>query len=200
MSAPEGSVRAGGRLSPLMATLRVRRAERALHGVRPGRVLDVGCGHFPFFLSRSTFDRRFGVDRERGPGWTELAATQGVMLAVVNVERAPRLPFGDCSFDAVTLLAVVEHLRAETLEPLLADVRRVLDDGGRVVLTTPPPWSDPVLRVLARFGLASRTELDEHQTTYTPRRLRALLERAGFARVRAGLFELGLNVWASGER
>jgi SAM-dependent methyltransferase len=183
-----------------MATLRVRRAERALRGVRRRRVLDVGCGHYPYFLSRSAFDRRYGIDRERGPAWTELAATQRVMLAVADIERTPRLPFGDSTFDAVTMLAVVEHLKAETLEPLLADVRRVLADGGRFVLTTPPPWSDPVLRVLARLGLASRTELDEHQTTYTPGHVCELLERAGFLRTRAGLFELGLNVWASGER
>lgn len=183
-----------------MATLRVRRAERALRGVRRGRVLDVGCGNYPYFLSRAVFDRRYGVDRERGPEWTELAATQRVRLAVADIERTPRLPFSDSSFDAVTMLAVVEHLKAETLEPLLTDIRRVLDDGGRFVLTTPPPWSDPVLRFLARFGLASRTELDEHQTTYTPRRLRELLEAAGFGRARAGLFEFGLNAWAAGER
>lgn len=183
-----------------MATLRVRRAERALRGVRRGRVLDVGCGHYPFFLSRTAFDRRFGLDRERGPGWSELAAEQRVMLTIADIERTPRLPFADSSFDAVTMLAVVEHLKAETLAPLLLDVHRVLDNQGRIVVTTPPPWSDPVLRVMARRGLASRTEHDEHQTTYTPKRLRELLDRAGFVRARAGLFELGLNVWASGER
>lgn len=161
-------------------------------------MLDIGCGHFPYFLSRSDFDRRYGLDREPGPGWTALAAERRVKLVVADV-GTPLLPFADATFDAVTMLAVVEHLPAEKLHPLLTDVRRVLADPGRLVLTTPPPWSDPVLRVLARLGLSSRTELDEHQTTYTPRRLREILVRAGFGRVRAGLFEAGLNAWATGE-
>lgn len=192
-----GFVRAGGRLSPLMAKLRARRAERSLRGVEHGRLLDIGCGHHPYFLTRSDFARRYGVDREPGPGWKEV---DGVMLSVADVERTPRLPFRASAFDAVTMLAVVEHLDEGTLAPLLADVRRVLADGGRLVITTPPPWSDPVLRGLARMGLSSRTELEEHQAAYTPGRLRALIAGAGFARPRAGLFEAGLNVWATGDR
>ena len=183
-----------------MAELRVKRATRALRGVRRGRVLDIGCGHYPLFLTRSDFAGRCGVDRDPGPRWRELARSREVLLTVADVQHTPRLPFADGTFDAVTLLAVAEHLNAVTFEPLLADIRRVLVDGGRVVLTTPPPWSDPVLRGLSKLGLSSKEELDEHQAAYTPRSLRALLERAGFARTRAGLFELGLNVWASGDR
>lgn len=165
-----------------------------------GRLLDVGCGHYPFFLSRSGFVRRVGLDRERGPQWKEVATTSGISLVQGDIERTSRLPFRDQSFDAVTMLAVVEHIDESTLSPLLSDARRVLTPGGRLVITTPPPWSDPVLRTLARFGLSSKTELDEHQAAYTPATLRALLERAGFVRAKAGVFELGLNVWASGDR
>lgn len=181
-----------------MAALRARRAERALRGVRRGRLLDVGCGHYPYFLTRSDFARRHGVDREPGPDWTARPA-DGITLAVADIERTPDLPFRTGTFDAVTMLAVVEHISERALGPLLADIRRVLAPGGRLVITTPPPWSDPVLRVLARAGLASSTELEEHQVTYTPSRLRGLLEAAGFSRVRAGVFEAGLNVWASGD-
>lgn len=183
-----------------MATLRARRAERLLRGIPRGRLLDIGCGHFPYFLTRSAFARRHGLDREPGPAWPELTGARNLHLSVGDVQRSPRLPFRDESFDAVTLLAVVEHLEPRSLAPLLAEVRRVLTGDGRVVITTPPPWSDPVLRTMARAGLSSRTELEEHQVTYTPRRLRELLAAAGFGRVRAGLFELGLNAWATGDR
>jgi SAM-dependent methyltransferase len=181
-----------------MATLRARRAERALRGVGQGRLLDIGCGHYPFFLGRSDFANRFGLDRQRGPGWKELATRAGFSLLEADIVRT--LPFRDESFDAVTMLAVVEHIDETTLGPLLTDARRVLSRGGRLVITTPPPWSDPVLRTLARFGLSSKTELEEHQAAYTPARLRDLLERAGFDRARAGVFEAGLNVWATGDR
>jgi SAM-dependent methyltransferase len=180
-----------------MATLRARRAERALRGVVRGRLLDVGCGHYPFFLSRSDFAGRFGLDREPGPAWKDVTEFE---LTVADVERTPSLPFADASFDAVTMLAVVEHLDDAIVSQLLADTHRVLRPEGRLVITTPPPWSDPVLRVLARLGLSSKTELEEHQAAYTPSELRRLLERAGFRRSRAGLFEIGLNVWATGTR
>jgi SAM-dependent methyltransferase len=180
-----------------MATLRARRAERALRGAARGRLLDVGCGHYPFFLTRSDFTGRYGLDREPGPQWRDVP---GIALTVADIERTPRLPFRDDTFDAVTMLAVVEHVDEGILAELLADARRVLRAGGRLVITTPPPWSDPVLKGLARLGLSSKTELEEHQAAYTPSGLRRLLASAGFGRARAGLFELGLNVWATGFR
>ena len=194
----EDVVRSGGRLSPLMATIRSRKAEKLLQGVKRGRLLDIGCGHYPLFLTRSPFRGRFGIDREQGPSWRSDSAGR-LQLSVVDIESSSHLPFRDSTFDAVTMLAVVEHLDPETLPHLLIEVKRLLADGGRLVVTTPPPWSDPVLRILSRLGLSSRIELEEHQTAYTPSDLCDLVEHAGFGQPDSGLFGLGLNAWASGD-
>ena len=49
------------------------------------------------------------------------------------------LPFADASFEAVLLVAVLEH----TSEPwrLLAEAQRVLKPGGTVVIVVPNDWT-----------------------------------------------------------
>jgi SAM-dependent methyltransferase len=51
------------------------------------------------------------------------------------------LPFVAGSFDTVVLGEFVEHF--ECLKPILTEVQRVLVRGGRLVLTTPNPYSWP---------------------------------------------------------
>lgn len=104
-------------------------------------VLDVGCGtgHVSFHvLSRLgpsgrvvAVDRDAGlVDLARRRGWEEI----GKRL-FFKVETAESLSFGDGVFDVVVgnLLypELIDHQRA------LAELRRVLTPGGRLLLTTP---------------------------------------------------------------
>jgi SAM-dependent methyltransferase len=112
------------------------------------------------------------------------------------------LPYPDAHFDAVTMLAVFEHLRKERLPLILDEVRRVLRSGGVVVLTTPAGWTEPILNTLARLGLISAVEIDEHQDTYDRAAVLGYLHAAGFTpdRVRAGSFELGMNLWFAATR
>jgi hypothetical protein len=54
-----------------------------------------------------------------------------------------------------------------------------------------------VLHALSPLGITSREQHEDHQDTYDPAKVRALLERSGFAAadVEVGRFELGLNLW-----
>jgi SAM-dependent methyltransferase len=183
-----------GVLSPLLAWLRWRQAERLLRGVPLTSALDVGAGTFPAFLCRLRCTRRVGLERrEPEAPWPEGIERLGVDLAT----DAP-WPLAERSFDAVTLLAVLEHLPPEAAVRTLREARRVLSAGGVLVATVPGARADGILAPLARLGLASRENLEEHQQSYDPRSLRAAFLGAGFdARgVETGRFELGLNVWA----
>jgi SAM-dependent methyltransferase len=53
-----------------------------------------------------------------------------------NLERDP-LPWPDSSFDAITCMHLVEHLRDHTL--LFVEISRVLKPNGRVYIETPHP-------------------------------------------------------------
>ena len=77
---------------------------------------------------------------------------------------AIELPFADESFDAVLLVAVLEHTR----EPwrLLAEARRVLKPGGRVVMVVPNDVTMSAGRLLlAQFPI----RYPDHLTFTTPR-------------------------------
>jgi SAM-dependent methyltransferase len=136
------------------------------------------------------------MDRMVGEGGRIL---DGIRLVHHDFERDPSLPFESDFFDAVTMLAVFEHIEPAPLAELLREIRRVLRPGGTLVLTTPASWTDPILRALARLGLVSREEIDEHKDAYDLPRVVRLLTEAGFSpdRIRTGTFELGMNLWAA---
>jgi hypothetical protein len=77
----------------------------------------------------------------------------------------------------------------------------VLAPGGRVVITTPAPWSDGLLHWMARRGLVSAEEIEEHVYAYTQALLGWYFGKADFPmqKIRSGYFELGLNMWATAD-
>ncbi|HEX2252409.1 MAG TPA: class I SAM-dependent methyltransferase [Thermoanaerobaculia bacterium] len=205
MTAPEPSptpparfTRGHGLLEPLLARLRARQAERLLPAeLRGGRILDIGCGSYPYFLAHTSFREKLAIDRQQ-----PAAPPAGIRWHALDLNATPELPFPDEHLDAVTMLAVVEHLDPASLVVLFSEVRRTLRPGGRLVVTTPAAWSDGLLHVMARVGLVSREEIDEHVYAYTQPLLGWYFGRAGFSmdRIRFGYFEMRLNLWATAER
>ena len=195
---PRRFTRGRGLLEPTLARLRARRADRLIPpGVRGGRILDVGCGSYPYFLSHTSFREKLAIDR-----LPPTAQAPGIDWHCLDLNATPRLPLPDAHLDAVTMLAVVEHLDPAGLEVLFAEVHRVLRPGGRLVVTTPAAWSDGLLKMMARLRLVSAEEIDEHVFAYTQPLLGWYFGRAGFARdrVRFGYFEGWLNLWATADR
>jgi SAM-dependent methyltransferase len=100
------------------------------------------------------------------------------------------------------MLAVFEHVTPERLVSLVSDIRRVLTPGGLYVLTTPAKWTDALLRHMARAGLVSSEEIDDHKAQYTHPEIAAVLTAAGFAanHQRFGYFQGYLNLWATARK
>lgn len=161
-------------------------------------ILDIGCGRFPAFLKQVPYTRKTGLDRL---GWSG-DPLPDIKIVKGELEDPQPLPFEDGSFDAVTMLAVMEHVTPERVIVLLADIHRLLRPGGALVITVPTPFGDRFLHFVSRFGLTSRENLNEHKDRYTAAKLRALLTDAGFpdASVRTGRFMAGLNHWAFARR
>jgi hypothetical protein len=76
---------------------------------------------------------------------------------------------------------------------------RLTAHWGVYVMTTPAYWTDGLLKLLARLGLVSHQEVDEHKGSYRHSEIEAILVDAGFGRdqIRLGYFEAGMNVWAT---
>jgi SAM-dependent methyltransferase len=193
--------RGKGLLEPLLARLRTQRANGLIpRDLRDGRILDIGCGSYPYFLAHTAFKEKFAVDQLPMP--SETAHSNQIEFFELNLNQEPRLPFEAEYFEAVTLLAVVEHLNPESMAVLFKECHRVLKKKGIVVLSTPAAWSDGLLRVMAHLNLVSAEEIYEHAFAYTLPLIGWHFGQAGFEmrKVRFGYFEFMLNMWATAEK
>ncbi len=102
------------------------------------RILDAGCGSGP--LSAALRDRGAVVTgMDSSAGMVRLARRRlgdGVALHVADL-RDP-LPFGDGAFDDVVASLVLHYL--EDWAPTLAELRRVLRPGGRLIASVDHPF------------------------------------------------------------
>jgi SAM-dependent methyltransferase len=184
-----------------------RRMNAALAAIRPSlrgtEILDVGCGSYPLFLLNAPFSRKVGVDQIDPSALSESGRLPaGLELSRLTLNGTVRLPFPDASFSCVSSLAVIEHLDPPGLPSLMAEIHRVLKPGGQLVLTTPHAFADGILRALARFGLVSKEEIEEHKSLFLHSHIRDLLVQAGFpaGNTEVSGFMLGLNILAVAEK
>ena len=192
------TTRGHGLLEPLVAKLRAAQANRLIPAhLRSGRILDVGCGSQPYFLSHTSFREKYAIDQLTPAGMAESISWHTLDL---NVDQ--KLPYEDGFFHVVTMLAVVEHLNPSILVQLFREIHRVLAPGGMLVATTPASWSDGLLKLLARSGVLSAEEIFEHKYAYTLPLLGWYFGTANFSmdKIRFGYFECMLNMWATAER
>ena len=197
-SAKDYTTRGSGLLEPLLARLRAKRANQLIPStLREGRILDIGCGSYPYFLSHTYFKEKFAIDQLKKP-----KSAQNINWFNLDLNHHPHIPFEDEYFNAVTMLAVVEHLNPASLVLLLKEIHRILHPGGVLVITTPAAWSDSLLQWMAKVNLVSEEEINEHVYAYTLPLLGWYFGKAGFemSKVKFGYFELNLNMWAIAQR
>jgi SAM-dependent methyltransferase len=181
-----------------VAKLRAHQANRLIPAhLRSGRILDIGCGTQPYFLSHTSFREKYAIDQLTPAGMSE-----SISWHTLDLNVQPKLPHEDGFFHVVTMLAVVEHLNPNILVQLFREIHRVLVPGGCLVATTPASWSDGLLRLLARAGVLSAEEIFEHKYAYTLPLLGWYFGMANFSmdKIRFGYFECMLNMWATAER
>ncbi|BAU11722.1 type 11 methyltransferase [Leptolyngbya sp. NIES-3755] len=173
-------------LEPVLRWLRLRRviAEIPEHSI----VLDVGCGRKAAFLKAIAprIQQGYGVD-------FKVAEFQTDKLTAIQVHLGEELPFADASFDVVTMLAVLEHIEHE--QAILQEIHRVLKPGGKLVLTVPSIWAQPVLEFLSyRLRIVDEAEIRDHKRYYDRQTLkRVLIQVAGFERLRHQYFQMWMN-------
>ncbi len=106
-----------------------------LHGRR--RVLDVGCGtgRYASLLSERLGRVVVGLDLSAGMlrRARDRVRDEGTEVALVQGD-AVQLPFKEGSFDSVSLVLVVHHVKP--LEALMEELARVLSPGGRAIFMT----------------------------------------------------------------
>jgi SAM-dependent methyltransferase len=201
IDAPGKVTRGSGLLELWLAKQRAKQANLLIpHHLRDGRILDIGCGSIPYFLSNTKFREKFSLDQLSMP--SEVQEKHRVRHFAYDMKTGPGLPFDDGEFNVITLLAVVEHVEPEIAAKILQESYRALASGGVLIVTTPAAWSDGLLRAMAKLGLVSPEEIHEHAFAYSLPSLSVALGQAGFSirKFKAGYFELWMNLWALGEK
>jgi SAM-dependent methyltransferase len=108
-------------------------------GANAPRLLDIGSawGFNVMALERLGF-KVTGIDLvadQFGVG-QRIAGENGAAFLVAAADAA-RLPFGDATFDVITMVETLEHIFLEDRPQALAECHRVLRPGGSIVLSTP---------------------------------------------------------------
>lgn len=189
-----------GLLEGFLARQRVKVANKMLNIIPfKGKILDIGCGTYPLFLMNTKFLEKFGIDKVVREEYCMQASMRNISLLKFDIEKGDKSPFEDNYFDAVSMLAVFEHLDPSRLERILKDINRILKPGGMYVMTTPAVWTDIVLRSMARLRLVSPEEIEEHKGAYSRSSISATLQRAGFPiqNIKSGYFEMFINTWTT---
>ena len=165
-----------------------RRAFLLDHVTPAERVLDLGCGDGAFAVGLIEAGCVVTMADVAGEALRRARARAPAAGAVALVEGAP-LPFEEDAFDVVWAGEVLEHVA--DVVGLLAEVRRVLRWGGRLLVTT--PWH-------GRLVVATDAHFDpraDHLRFFSARTLRAVLADAGFAPAHVRRAGRGLHACAS---
>jgi len=142
-----------------------------LDGVKPGKLLDVGCGN------------GVRLARLRALGWdvygqdvdpVAVAYARESLGLETHLGQLEEMPFAEMSFDCITVNHVIEH--AHDPVALLKECRRLLKAGGLMVIVTPNANSF----AHKHFGACWRgLEPPRHIHVFSPKTLSAAATRAG---------------------
>jgi SAM-dependent methyltransferase len=162
---------------------RIREARRELP---PGaRVLDIG-----------THDGMlFALTRARGVGIDPELAAPNPIPEVTLVKGSfpkdlPSLP--NESFDAVTALAVIEHVRESELLTWTETIARLVAPDGPLIITVPAPAVDTILHLLMRLNLVAGIAAHQHHR-FQLNNLDHIFTAPLWQRAKHRTFQLGLN-------
>jgi 2-polyprenyl-3-methyl-5-hydroxy-6-metoxy-1,4-benzoquinol methylase len=174
-------------MKPLDLVLQRIRVRAVSAYIKPGaRLLDVGCADGVLYHAVGPLNAYVGVDPEApptipGPNARFICDT----FPTSKLDSSER-------FDAITALAVLEHVPPDVQHRFARSCAQLVVPGGCVALTVPSPIVDSILRLLKRTFLLDGMRDDQHYG-FDPASTRALFEPQGFRMEKHGRFELGLN-------
>lgn len=196
MSENFSATRGYGLLENLLSKKRAKKADSFIpESFRQGRILDIGCGTYPYFLLNTPFLKKYGLDKVVEKYQKELFQEKKITFFQHDFEKEARFPFKNEYFDIVTMLAVLEHIDPLKLENIFKEIYRILEFQGMLIITSPSILGNRFLKLMAKFKFVSHEEIKEHKKAYRVKEIFFYLKKAGFSEnnLRQGYFELFMN-------
>lgn len=155
-----------GLLSPF---LRKQRIQTAVPYIK-GDVLDFGCGtgQLSEFCNKG---RYFGIDID----------VESILIAKEKYPAKVFMHTNEISqikikFHSIAALAVIEHM--ENPANFLIDLKQLLTENGRIIITTPHPGIRTIHEIGGKIGLFSREGSKEHKDLLDYHKMELLAQSA----------------------
>jgi 2-polyprenyl-3-methyl-5-hydroxy-6-metoxy-1,4-benzoquinol methylase len=163
------------------------RIAKARRFIKPGaRILDIGSADGALFRQlKISGAQGMGID----PALKSNADADGVPLIAGFF---PKDMPATAPFDAITMLAVLEHFPPAQYEDLRRGCVEFLKPGGRLIITVPSPAVDCILAMLKFFRLIDGMSLEEHHG-FEVGRTPEIFPPENFRLLERSTFQLGLN-------
>jgi hypothetical protein len=150
-------------------------------------VLDVGCADGALFWQASSLIKSgIGIDVEEPTSWPTgpYEFRHGMFPDVLN-DRGE-------TFDAILMLAVLEHVQSDVRRTWANTVPSLLRAGGRLIITVPAPVVDRILDIGIRLRILDGMEAGQHHGL-DPSVIPQEFACPAMHLLRASRFEFGLN-------
>jgi len=171
-------------LDKYLQNVRIQKAKKFIY--KNDSVLDIGSvDGIMFERWKGYISRGVGVD----PTLAEIV--KGSFYELYPGYFPDACPKGE-KFNAITLLAVLEHIPTHQQAQLAIDCYNYLLPGGRLIITVPSPQVDQILEILLKLRLIEGMSLEEHYG-YKPSDTERIFAAPHFKLLHQGKFQLGLN-------
>lgn len=167
---------------------RIRQVQKYLKISPNDTVLEVGCGRQGAlgWKMRKSIKQYFGLDKSLVK--TKIGNMNFVQDDVANIKKH----FINNQFDAVIALAFIEHINEP--EKFLQDCQDVLKHNGFLIITTPPPISKPILRILSLARLINGKEILDHKNYFSSHDIKKIVTDSGLRVIHLNFFLFGFNM------
>ena len=165
------------------------RIKKVLPLIKPNWVLvDVGCGSPPKLLQKVSSQIKYGIGIDEKGSYTKRKNIETFRHTIHK-----ELKIESNSADAITLLAVLEHLKYP--QDIISECYRILKPAGTLLVTVPTKRSQPILEFLSTLRLVDPHMIHQHENYFTPAALQTILNAAGFTAISISSFEMGCNTF-----
>ena len=157
--------------NPIRRAWHMQKFAQVIECVPTGRelaILDIGCfsGTFLSLLSEEQFGRQMGVDILEKQTQYATRRFGTPYRSFRHIRRISDLAGIDATFDCVTLIEVIEHLKKEEIGELLRHVSCKVKKGGHFVMSTPNYFSIWPLLEIAVNRLSEVSYEEQHITKF----------------------------------
>ena len=115
----------------------INRYEFAANQIKDKIVLDIACGDgYGAFMLSKVARQVYAVDLSEEAIKRASSLYENKNLSFIQASGL-KLPFADSSVDVVVSFETIEHMSESDGRKFLLEIKRVLKDGGRLILSTP---------------------------------------------------------------